>query len=81
VKHDDLYFALNATTHALRFTEAAARQFKTDPDELESGSKAAASVAFITNHLSDAQRALREAEGEIGRLIQEMLNGTCGHGV
>jgi hypothetical protein len=73
LKSEDLYFALNATTHALRFTEAAAKQFTADPDELESGSKTAASVAFITNHLSDAQRSLREAEGEIGRLIQEIV--------
>jgi len=73
VKSEDLYFALNATTHALRFAEAAARQFTTDPDDLESGSKTAASVAFIKNQLSDAQRSLREAEGEIGRLIQEIV--------
>ena len=72
MKSEDLYFALNATTHALRFTEAAAMQFLSDPDEVESGSKTAASVAFITNHLSDAQRCLREAEG-IGRLIQEIV--------
>ena len=73
MKSDDLYFALNATTHALRFAEAAARQFTTDPEELESGSKTAAAVAFIKNHLSDAQRSLSEAEGEIGRLIQEIV--------
>ncbi len=73
MKPDDLYFALNATTHALRFAEAAARQFTADPDELESGSKIAASVAFIKNHLSDAQTSLAEAEGEIGRLIQEIV--------
>ncbi len=70
---EDLYFALNATTHALRFTEAAAKPFTADPDELESGSKMAASVAFIKNHLSDAQRSLWEAEGEIGRLIQVIV--------
>jgi hypothetical protein len=73
VKSEDLYFALNATTHALRFAEAAAKQFTTDPDELESGSKTAASVAFIKNHLSDARSSLAEAEGEIGRLIQEIV--------
>ena len=73
MKSEDLYFALNATTHAFRFTEAAARQFTADPDQLESGSKIAASVAFIKNHLSDAQRSLSEAEGEIGRLIQEIV--------
>jgi hypothetical protein len=70
---DDLYFALNATTHALRFAEAAARQFTTDSDALESGSKTATSVAFVKNHLSDAQKSLAEAEGEIGRLIQEIV--------
>jgi hypothetical protein len=73
VKSEDLYFALNATTHALRFAEAAAQQFTTDPDDLESGSKTATSVAFIKNQLSDAQKSLAEAEGEIGRLIQEIV--------
>ena len=73
MKSEDLYFALNATTHALRFVEAAARQFTADPDELESGSKTAASIAFIKNHLFDARTSLGEAEGEIGRLIQEIV--------
>lgn len=73
MKSEDLYFALNATTHAVRFAEAAARQFTADPDELETGSKIAASVAFIKNHLSDAKTSLTEAEGEIGRLIQEIV--------
>ena len=73
MKSEDLIFALNATTQALRFTEAAAKQFTADPDELESGSKVAASVAFIKNHLSDARTSLAEAEGEIGRLIQEIV--------
>jgi hypothetical protein len=73
VKSEDLYFALNATTHALRFVEAAAMHFTTDPDDLESGSKTATSVAFIKNQLCDAQKSLREAEGEIGRLIQEIV--------
>jgi hypothetical protein len=72
VKSEDLYIALNATNHALRFAETAAKQFTADPDELESGSKTAASVAFIKNLLSDARRSLAEAEGEIGRLIQEI---------
>ncbi len=73
MKSEDLYFALNATTHALRFAKSAARYFTTDVDELESGSKTATSVAFIKNHLSDAQTSLAEAEGEIGRLIQEIV--------
>lgn len=73
MKSEDLYFALNATTHALRFAEAAARQFRVDPEQLEFGSKTATSAAFINNQLSDAQRSLREAEGEIGRLIQEIV--------
>ena len=73
MKSEDLYFALNATTHALRFAEAAAQQFTADPDDLESGSKTATSVAFIKNQLSDAQRSLGEAQGEIGRLIQEIV--------
>lgn len=74
MKSEDLYFALNATTHALRFAASAAAYFTADTDELESGSKAAASVAYIKNHFSDAQRSLTEAEGEIGRLIQQRRN-------
>ena len=66
-----LYFALNETTHALRFAESAAKRFTTEPDELEAGSAAAASVAFIKNHLSDAQISLAAAELEIGRLIEQ----------
>ena len=66
-----LYFALNETTHSLRFAESAAKRFTTDPDELETGSTAAASVAFIKNRLSDAQVSLAAAELEIGRLIQQ----------
>jgi hypothetical protein len=73
MKSEDLYFALNATTHALRFTEAAAKHFIVNPDEIESGSKAAASVAFITNQLSDANKSLAQAEAEIGRLIQDIV--------
>jgi hypothetical protein len=69
VKQEALYFALNETTHALRFAESAAKRFETDVDELEAGSKMAVSVAFIKNQLSDAQESLFAAEGEIGRLI------------
>jgi hypothetical protein len=46
-----------------RFAEAAAQQFTADLDDLESGSKTATSVAYIKNHLSDAQKSLTEAEG------------------
>jgi hypothetical protein len=70
VKRDTLFFALNETIHALRFAESAARRFSSDVDALEAGSKTAASVAHIKNQLSDAQRSLSAAEGEIGRLIQ-----------
>jgi hypothetical protein len=69
VKQEALYFALNETTHALRFAESAAKRFETDVDELEAGSKMAVSVAFIKNQLSDAQESLFAAEGKIGRLI------------
>jgi hypothetical protein len=69
VKQEALYFALNETTHALRFAESAAKRFETDVDELETGSTMAVSVAFIKNQLSDAQASLFAAEGEIGRLI------------
>ncbi len=68
---EDLYFALNATTHALQFAASAAECFTADSEELERSSLAAASIAYIKNHLSDAQGSLAEAEGEIGRLIQQ----------
>jgi hypothetical protein len=71
VKREILSLALNETTHALRFAESAAKQFATDVDELETGSRIAASVAYIRNRLSDAQESLFAAEGEIGRLIRE----------
>ena len=66
-----LYFALNETTHALRFAESAAKRFTSDPDELETGSTTAPSAAFIKNHLSDAQVSLAAAELEISRLIHQ----------
>jgi hypothetical protein len=71
VQSEVIYFALNETTHALRFAESAAKRFTIDPDELESGSTTATSVAFIKNRLSDAQVSLAAAELEIGRLIQQ----------
>jgi hypothetical protein len=71
VKREILFLALNETTHALRFAESAAKRFATDVDDLETGSKAAASFAYTKNRLSDAQESLFAAEGEIGRLIRE----------
>jgi hypothetical protein len=70
---DDLYIALNASTHALRFAQSAAKPFATDADRLEAGSRVAVSVAFIKNRLSDAQESLSSAEGEIARLLHEGL--------
>jgi hypothetical protein len=72
VRRDDLFFALNATTHALRFARSAAKYFTTDIDKLEIGSETAASVAYINNRFSDAQHALAQAEIEIERLIQQI---------
>jgi Flp pilus assembly protein CpaB len=72
LKTEDLYIALNAITLALRLAASAAKPFTADIDELETGSKRAASVAYIKNHLSDAQKSLADAEGEIGRLIQQV---------
>jgi hypothetical protein len=71
VKREILFLALNETTHALRYSEAAAKHFATDVEELETGSTTAVSVAYIKNRLSDAQESLFAAEGEIGRLIQD----------
>jgi hypothetical protein len=73
LKRDDLYIALNATMHALRFAQSAVKPFATDVDELEIGSRVAVSVAFIKNRLSDAQESLSAAETEIARLIHEGL--------
>jgi hypothetical protein len=71
LKRDDLYIALNATTHALGFTQSAAKPFATDVDELEIGSRVAVSIAFIKNRLSDAEESLSAAETEITRLLNE----------
>ena len=71
MKRDDLYLALNATTHALRFAQSAAKPFAADVDRLEIGARVAVSVAFIKNRLSDAQESLSAAETEIARLLQE----------
>ncbi len=69
MKREDLFFALNETTHALRFTQSAAKRFTVDAEELEAGSATAASVAYIENRLSDARVALSAAEVEINRLL------------
>jgi hypothetical protein len=71
MKREVLFIALNETTHALRFAESAAKHFTTDTDELETGSTAATSVAYVKNRLSDARESLTAAEGEIGKLIQQ----------
>jgi len=71
VKHQDLLFALNETTHALRFAQAAGSRFAVDPKELERGSRTAASIAYISNQLTDAGTSLSAAESEIGKLIHE----------
>ena len=73
MKREDLYHALNATTHALRFAQSAAKHFETDVDRLEIGSRVAVSVAFIKNRLSDAQESLSAAETEITRFLHEAL--------
>ena len=73
MKRDDLYPALTATTHAIRFAQSAAKPFAADVDELEIGSRVAASVAFIRNRLSDAQDFLSAAETEIARLLHQGL--------
>lgn len=74
MKREVLFIALNETTHALRFAESAARHFASDTNELEAGSPAAVSTAFISNSLSDARVSLIAAQGEIGKLIQQSQN-------
>ena len=71
MKHEDLYLALNETTHALRFAQAAASRFAVGAEEVESGSSTATSVAYVGNQLADAQSALSSSEVEIRRLLQE----------
>jgi hypothetical protein len=71
VKREDLFFALNEATHALRFAESAAKRFSVDADSLEADSKAAASMASIGKRLGDAQILLSAVETEIGRLLRE----------
>lgn len=72
MKKEALDFALNATSHASRFVEMAAELFLADADELEAGSPAAISVAYLKNRLSDAHESLTAAEGEIRKLIQQI---------
>jgi len=71
VKREELLFALNETTHALRFAQAAASRFMIIPDEVEAGSTTAASVAYIHNQLEDAQTSLSAAQVEIEKLLPE----------
>lgn len=70
VKREDLFFALNETTHALRFAEAAASRFSLDTDEIENAS-ATASIAYISNRLADSRAYLAAAKDEINRLIEK----------
>ncbi len=71
MKREDLFFALNETTHALRFAEAAASRFRPDASALQEDSGTAASVAFINHRLADAQTHLSSAKDEIGRLTNQ----------
>lgn len=71
MKREDLLFAHNETTHALRFARAAASRFMIDANGLEAGSSTAASVAYISDQLANAQTSLSAAELEIGRLLGE----------
>ena len=68
---ESLFVALHETRHALRFAEAAATWFSPNAEELESGSGAAAAIAYISNQLADAHSSLSSAEIEIGKLLQE----------
>jgi len=74
MKKEDLYFALNATSHASRFAALAADRFSADIHELEGGSSVASSIAYVKNRLSDAQESLTAAESETGILILQSQN-------
>ena len=70
MKREDLFFALNETTHALRFAQAAASRFAVDPNDVDAGLGTAA-IAFISNQLTGAQTSLSAAQAEIGKLIEQ----------
>lgn len=70
MKREDLLFALNETTHALRFIESAAKRFQVDIQEVEAASETATVVAYVKNRLSDAQVELSAAVGEIRVLLE-----------
>lgn len=71
MQRQELLFALNETTHALRFTESAAKRFTVDLQGVEAASRAATAVAYIKNRLCDAQVELSAAAGEIGVLLEQ----------
>ena len=71
MKRENLFFALNETTHALRFAQAAASRFRLDPDEIEESSATAVPITFISNRLADSQANLLAAKDEISRLIEK----------
>ena len=71
MKREELLFALNETTHALRFAESAAKRFRVHAHELEAASRTATDVANIKNRLSDAQCELSAAAGEIKALLEQ----------
>ena len=70
MQREELLFALNETTHALRFSQAAARRLDTNSHESEAGSKLTPALAYIHTRLSEAQTALSLAELEIRNLIK-----------
>ena len=71
MKREDFFFALNETTHTLRFAEAAAGRFNLDTNEFEVTAATAAALCLIRNRLADAQASLGSAKDEISRLIQK----------
>ena len=70
MKREDLLFALNETTHALRFTESAAKCFTVDADEVEAAVETATSLVFIQNRLFDAKSDLSRAANEIRAFLE-----------
>lgn len=71
MNRDELSFALNETTHALRFAQSAAKRFQLDVEHWEAGLKTTTSVIYGSNRLLDAVTALSDAELEINLLIRD----------
>jgi hypothetical protein len=65
VKPEDLYISLNAISLALRLAASAVKPFEADIDALETGSEAAASVAYIKTICLTPRSLLQTRRGRL----------------